>query len=255
MKSNRSIAWTGIRFLNEQAFPSNRTGHAGWEYQNTLSIFGGFGWTIYEFLHDNEDFQFLEGSVHFEYNNQLCCFKPSTEKWMSVKCSGMIPSPRDCHAVTKIRKNIWLHGGKDEHNMFQDLYELNMLTLTWTQIHTTGSLHPMKRYFHSLVAISDEKIVLCGGSEDSSVWILDLPSLLWKRNTAINFNGEKKDGGRKRLTGTLGPNGIIIFGQRTSTDHLALNSSGFSLFMTEPQSLLKSCLKSVYKYRSVLEQK
>ena len=35
----------------------------------------------------------------------------------------------------------------------------------------------------------------------------------------------------------------------------AVNSSGVSLFMTEPQSLLKSCLKSVYKYRSVLKQK
>ena len=221
MKSDRSIAWTGFDLKNAQDFPSNRTGHVGWEYQNTLWIFGGFGLTVYGHLHDNEDVQFLEGSVRLGYNNQLWCFKPSTEKWMSVKCSGVIPSPREAHAVTKIRKNIWLYGGREQHNLFHDLYELSMPTLTWTQIHTTGSLHPMKHYYHSLVAISDEKIVVCGGSENSSVWILDLSSLLWKRNTPINFSEQQvKNKGRKRLTGTLGLSGIVIFGQQNSTDHL-----------------------------------
>ena len=68
------------------------------------------------------------------------------------------------------------------HTDLDDLYEVNMLSLTWTQVQTSGSLSPMKRHSHSFTAISDEQILLYGESNDNTSWILDLPSLSWREH-------------------------------------------------------------------------
>ena len=182
--SERNLTWTKITFPKEEKVPSSRIGHAGWEHQKRIWLFGGYGWMFVnnnddnEFLCDNGIFQLVENSVG--YNNQLCCFDIATQVWKTVKSSGLIPSPRFSHAIAKIKANIWLYGGKDQHTQFDDLYEFNMDTLHWTHVQTARSLCPKKLFSHSFTPITDDQILLYGGSTDNSNWILDLPSHSWR---------------------------------------------------------------------------
>ena len=107
--SDSRIAWSQINFPKGQGVPSERFCHAGWEYQNKLWMFGGFGNCNNDSFHASEDFQFTNHTLG--YTNQLWCFDPDMQVWKNVQCTGSKPSPRHRHAITKIRANVWLHGG------------------------------------------------------------------------------------------------------------------------------------------------
>ena len=248
--SEEEITWTEIKFYTGQLTPKGRSFHAGWEHQNKLWIFGGRAKYYDDSFHDIEDFQVLD--THGGYTKQLWCFTPATNTWTIVKCTGSVPSPRFQHAITKIQTSIWLHGGKDHHGKFDDLYELNLQSLTWTQIQSSGSWKPNKMYGHSLVAISNKQIVLYGvhGS-----WILDLPSLSWKWYLIpACVNGVPSEENRRwQHSGTIGINTVIIFGGFSHPSKITVN--GILCIVFEPKSLLKSCLETVYKHRSLLKDK
>ena len=118
-------------------------------------------------------------------NNQVLCFDPFSHKWTNPKCYGTIPSPRCCTASTIARDHVWLFGG-DSVNVGEnnELYKLDMIYLTWTEI-ATSLTKPQKRDCCSLNVLSEHQLVLHGGQsvdEDlmNDTWILDLPSLSWR---------------------------------------------------------------------------
>ena len=254
--SARSLSWKRIKFPTDlEDVPSCRSGHAAWEYQNKLWIFGGYGWSIYEYLHGNDMFQAVENDPDpIGYNNQLCCFSPSTQVWKIAKSSGTVPSPRHRHAITKITDNIWLYGGEDQHTGFDSLYMLNMVSLTWTQVHTHGTLSPKQRASHSFIAISNEQIVLYGGSKNTSPWLLDLSSLSWRQRHGQAFELLTEKAGWWMHTGTIGMHSILILGGRKATHEMGV-SNEFVHIDFKPKSLLKSCLDVAYKHRSLLQCK
>ena len=130
-----NFSWTQ---LTTEVRIAPRCGHSGWEYENKLWIFGGMSHNIFEYLHDNETFLGGEPYGTLRFNNQLCCFSPTEQKWMTVKSKGTKPSPRWFHGITKLRDNVWLYGGSFGAARYCDLYELQLRTLTWTQVHIPG---------------------------------------------------------------------------------------------------------------------
>ena len=249
--SDEGIAWTEIQFHTGQLIPTARTFNTGWEHQNKLWIFGGKAKYNNNPFYAIEDFQVVEGCIR-GYTKQFFCFNPAKNIWTTVKCFGSVPSPRCLHAITKIQKTIWLHGGKDYHRTFDDLYELNLHSLIWTQIQSNGSLRP-KDYGHSLVAISDKQIVLYGS--ESARWILDLPSLSWKQCLLpVCVNGVSSQEKRRwQHTGTIGINNVIIFGGMSLPSKMTVNNILCIVF--EPKTLLKCCLETVFSHRSLLKGK
>ena len=202
-------------------------------------------------FHGIEDFQLLD--THEGFTKQLWCFTPTTNTWTIVKCTGSVPSPQYRHATIKIQTSIWLHGGIDHYCTFDDLYELNLHSLTWTQIQSNSSLRPPINSGHSLIAISDKQIVLYGLGSTS--WILDLPSLSWKhyRMPACVNGVPPEENDRWQHSGTIGINKVIIFGGLSYPSKIAVND--ILCIMFEPKSLLKCCLETVYKHRSLLKDK
>ena len=254
--STRSLTWTRMNFPTADV-PSCRSGHSGWEYQKKLWIFGGYGWSIYEYLHDNGMFQAVENDPDpVGFNNQLCCFSPSTLVWKIVKSSGTVPSPRHRHAIAKVKANIWLYGGENQHTVFDALYVLDMVSLTWTQVQTHGTLSPKQRASHSFIAISNEQIVLYGGPKNNSVWFLDLPSLSWRQRLGPIAELLAEKTGCYMHTGTIGRHSIFILGGTKDTHNMTLcNSNEFVHIDFKPKSLLKSCQDVAYKYRFLLRCK
>ena len=181
--------------------PSHRWRHSGWEHEGQMWIFGG------------------KCKATKGYCNEFLCFDPSTKEWTTPKCSGSVPTPRGDHATTQVKDKVWLFGGRNWvfHNQYicDDLFELDMSSLTWTEIPTTQP-RPRGRFLFSLNAITESKLLLHGGyidapfeeqlSDGKLSWILDLPSKSWKQCSS----SEEASNWRESHTGTTGLNNCVI---------------------------------------------
>ena len=237
--------WSNISMEDKSKTPSPRSYHTGWGYQNNFWTFGGNGISPDDYLCDN-------GSFENDCNNQLLCFDPFSTEWSDLKCTGSVPSPRARHATTMFKHKVWLFGGRiftDEP--LNDLYELDMTSLTWTKLPTKMS----GRYLSTLTAVSDSQLVLHGGIKGeyttlNDTWILDLPSLTWKQYTA------KTDHSRAAHTASLGfENSVIIIGglkQQGSTYETYTTTFCMRL---QPRRLEQLAMEAVYVHKDVLPWK
>ena len=203
------ITWSEMKFRNKKSIPSPRLAHAGWEYEDKLWIFGGWGLRPenYMFNDDSEDSNDNNDDDNGKIsNNQLACYNLNNHEWKIVQVWGAAPSPRESHAVAKIKDHIWLYGGRVKNEIYDDLYELNMESLTWTLIEPVSELTHSARSGHTFTAISDLEIALYGGAtvnDDTSLWLLDLESLSWKQSDA-SLSDHIDDYSRERHTATMG---------------------------------------------------
>ena len=177
-------AWTTIKTGTMQNTPSPRAYHSGWEFSGKLWTFGGNGCPLEGYLNDN-------GEWNDGPNNQVLCFDPSSQKWTNPKCNGTAPCPRLGHASTIVGDHVWMFGGTNFDFYLNDLYQFDLISLTWTEIQTSLA-KPVQRQFCSLNAVSEHQIVLHGGLSESSgsdkkqndTWVFDLQSLSWKQHAA-----------------------------------------------------------------------
>ena len=251
--SNGNFTWRKIEFRDDKNTPSPRAAVSGWEYDDKLWLFGGVGTSFDGYLSDYGDF--CECSLGVYINNQLLCFNPSCEGWMNLESTGTVPTPRAWHASAVIQDKAYLYGGGDAINKsIAELYELNMHSLTWTQIYS-DLLQPQGRYFCSLTALSDEELVLHGGMNSTDelrdTWIIDLPSRMWMKHTP---HDSINDHPRYGHTGTLDSNGrvVIIGGCKTPKNKDAYKTIFHITLKFKPKSLQQLALKTVYEHRADL---
>ena len=261
------ISWSKMKFQDKKSMPSPRCLHAAWEYKNKLWIFGGVGPDPKNYLfkidgidESDGDDDNNDGKVGNDIfvNARLACYNPNSHEWKSLLQFGAIPCPRLSHAVTKIKDHIWLYGGAfDRFRCYDDLYELNMESLTWILIEPTSKLTYSFRVGHSLTAISDHEIALYGGSSitnDTSLWLLDTQTLSWKQCDTF-LSDYKDDYGRERHTATMGTESLIIFG---GDSYISENKSPCTIDMIQwaltPNSMVKSAMESAYENRSASQR-
>ena len=184
-----SLSWVEVR-VNES--PSKRHRMTGWEFEEYLYIFGGYGLPPVDVSDLNGIFVPSKNSGGRTYgsNNHLLCFDPSCKEWSTKKSDGAVPSPRFRHSTTKIDSTVWLYGGKSHpvEGHLNDLYQLNMKTsidaFTWTQI----EIEPLPiMHSPSMTAIASNKLAIHDYSrellpcnERAMTWILDLTTMSWR---------------------------------------------------------------------------
>ena len=127
--SDGSFAWDEIVTRSNTDAPSPRGSHTGWEHSGNLWIFGGFGLSLVDYLNNYGDFDARTGC-----NNQLLCFNPSCNEWTNPECTGCVPSPPVACASAIMRHKVWLYGGISRSRAVDELLQLNMHSLTWTEI-------------------------------------------------------------------------------------------------------------------------
>ncbi|GAA5926440.1 uncharacterized protein JCM15063_000277 [Sporobolomyces koalae] len=81
------------------------------------------------------------------------------------KTRGQIPPPLVGSSVTLVNDRIWVFGGRpvESRTMVSTLYSLDLRTLEWTRVESTGPAHPSPRYFHTAEAWGDKALVVFGG--------------------------------------------------------------------------------------------
>ena len=218
--------------------PSPRDSCTAWEYAGKMWMFGVWG-----------------TSRIGQCNNQLLLFNPVSKEWTNPKCFGEVPVPRHQHTTTAMGHKVWLYGGSSHRNTLDDVYELDMISLTWTQIQT-GQPRPRFRDRTSLTALTARQLVLHGGHDPgvresslSDTWILDLSSLSWRQYTIGNVSP------REGHTGTSGINNdIYIFGGWKSVcteymERLGGNHDSFHL-MLEAKNLQQLAMQTVFRHRN-----
>ena len=185
--AGQCFIWSKAKTRSRKKTPSPKIDHSGWVYLGKLWTFGGNGDDPAYYLNENGDFYEYENGYE---NNQVFCFDLSSQKWTNPKSHGTVPSPRSCHASTVVRDHAWVFGGYS-HSIHHDLYELyqfDLISLTWTeiQIHLTKP----ESDCYTLSAVSQHQIMLHGSQRADSpgllndTWVLDLQSLSWKQHTA-----------------------------------------------------------------------
>ena len=230
--------WSKIKFDDQAKTPSLRRYHSGWEQLGKLWTFGGMVKCIRGYLAKH-------GEYNTGYNNQLLCFDPSRQDWTNVISYGTIPHPRPKHATTIIGKKLWLYGGYGAYGSSDDLYQLTLSSLVWTQIHTSGELKPLGICHCSLAVGIDMQLVLnasqVGAELGYSTWVLDIPSLTWRKH-AIQQNTH-----RYSQTSTQGVNStVVIIGGEVR--HLGGQHSKYEIIhlKREPKSLLQLAMTTPY---------
>ena len=235
-----NMFWSRIVIENNMQVPSYRQDHSGWAYQGKLWVFGGVAELSAGQYHKFG--QFSDVGHFCRYTNQFLCFDPSNTEWTNPNCTGSVPIPRRQHATTLVNDKVWLYGGKDvDDRPLDDLYELDMCSLVWTQIQTPQPTPQVKWRTPdawSLNAFTQNKLLL---HEGRHMWILDLQSKSWKKH---HQSPKRRNSIHAGVTG-LHSHVTIIGG--TSDDTALLE-----LVMFEPRSLQQLAMQSIDKHRTSL---
>ena len=246
-KETGGFTWSFIKYQSDKESPSPRSGHTGWQYAGKLWIFGGHGPSPQSYLNGNGDVV----GVTVITNNQLLSYDPNTNKWTNPQCSGQVPSPRSGHSSTIIREKLFLLGGYDGILSFDDFFQLNMHSLTWTRIQTAADQHhPGASYGCTLTATTDNQLVFHMPANDTR--IMDLTSHSWKLYTA------RKDHNRYYHTATLGlSSNVIIIGGYSEESIYHIHEKHDIIFhvMLEPKCLQKLAAHTIYKHQADLSWK
>ena len=154
--------------------PSWRAWHKGWTYQEKLYFFGGNDGG----LRTSDHFQPPESK--YNRDNLLVSFDPRTNVFTPITTVGPRPSPRSSYAMGVVNNRVFIEGGqpRDGYSL-NDLYELNMMNMTWKSLGSNG------RYVfgHSLTRISPNLFLIVGGYNE--IWSYDFNRFGWSKNLPL----------------------------------------------------------------------
>ncbi|KIW01609.1 hypothetical protein, variant [Verruconis gallopava] len=88
------------------------------------------------------------------------------------RTTGREPRPLVGASTTILGDKLYVFGGRktsrSRPQLTNDLYELDLIRRHWTKLETTGD-KPPPRYFHSVCALGDTKLVLFGGMSPATL--------------------------------------------------------------------------------------
>jgi len=101
--------------------------------------------------------------------NKVYRFNTDRLEWREIKVNGNPPTARDGHAMCVVNGNIYVYGGyEEEANCFSnDMYILDMSTVTWSLIPHRVDLQYSWRDFHTATSVGDRYIYIFGGRGDA----------------------------------------------------------------------------------------
>lgn len=126
--------------------------------------------------------------------NILDSFDITTYKWETIKTKGKSPDPRHSHNSFIINDILYILGGTNSPDLFQnsgimdDLFLLDLKTFCWTPIKTFGSI-PKYLGYNYLITLNEKKIMVLWSergfnqsSFEMQISYLDLVNYEWENS-------------------------------------------------------------------------
>jgi len=112
-----------------------------------------------------------QGGVYFfggytkkdgDYFNDVYKYDIASRAWATVHTLGESPQRRTDHSVCLFRDSLLVFGGFDGHNRFNDLRELHLQNLRWSQVTASLRTVPRSRFGHTAVMYGHSMYVFGG---------------------------------------------------------------------------------------------
>ena len=190
-----------------------------------------------------------------QYSNELFRLDPTSGKWTQLKTEAKSrPCPRSQAFTFLFDNDLFVFGGCDGRQVFRDLHKLDLATLTWTRVETSGPCrplglvglcppHPDSRVsnLRPLAVKEGHKMYLASENFESNTYDLlelDLTKYEWKK---LNENRCKKLKMRAGSCLTLSNGNLVLTGSH-STWAFPLTQKRFS--WSRERLLWAACFKN-----------
>ena len=95
-------------------------------------------------------------------SNIIAVYDPSTELWSLLPTTGPLPPGGRGGCSVCVGRCLYTFGGHDWSSYFNDMSKLDLDTLQWTKVQTSGS-QPMKKAYCGLVHVNERTLCCFGG--------------------------------------------------------------------------------------------
>ncbi len=95
-------------------------------------------------------------------SNIIAVYDPSTELWSLLPTTGPLPPGEASGCSVCVGRCLYTFGGSDGSSYFNDMSKLDLDTLQWTKVQTSGS-QPMKKAGCGLVRVNERTLCCFGG--------------------------------------------------------------------------------------------
>eukprot|EP01114_Cavostelium_apophysatum_P010831 TRINITY_DN24964_c0_g1_i1.p1 TRINITY_DN24964_c0_g1~~TRINITY_DN24964_c0_g1_i1.p1 ORF type:complete len:377 (-),score=50.12 TRINITY_DN24964_c0_g1_i1:14-1144(-) len=138
-----TYSWTLVKQKPNDVVPPPVRYHVAVVYKDAMYIYSGF----------------TDARKHLD---DLYRFDFATETWSLINTTGNKPKPRSRSRALVAGNKMYLVGGHDMNRManFSDIYELNLDTFEWKEIHTANTPSLCQ---HTCDIVHDKTLVLFGG--------------------------------------------------------------------------------------------
>jgi N-acetylneuraminic acid mutarotase len=184
--------------------PSARNNHATVVFDNKLFVHGGHDGTKWL-----SDMYILSCSQSSQEDSVEQRSFADNLTWSRAQTSGVHPSPRACHTMSRVGRKIYLFGGYNGSVCYTAIEILDLDTMTWIQPTVTGNV-PTARNAHSMTVVG-KLLYMFGGHSGSKhlndLQIFDTTKLEW---STPNVTGSIPQGLRGHSASLVG-NKIVVF--------------------------------------------
>lgn len=187
-------------------YPPSRDKHSMVVYKDTILLFGGWSTKGPHNPIPDENFSLETGvfrSMRCGWNNQLFALDMSRlvsdriVTWSIPATSGTTPLPRAAHTMNVMGDKAYMFGGRTQLHRVNDVFQLDLETMTWSEIIVEGAVPP-PRSWHCSVGLNNHELFVFGGlsaevSQDipgapmTDGWILDVRKKAWKEVTPTSL--------------------------------------------------------------------
>ncbi|XP_064393126.1 uncharacterized protein LOC135340711 isoform X2 [Halichondria panicea] len=95
-------------------------------------------------------------------SNIIAVYDPSTELWSLLPTTGPLPPGEYGGCSVCVGRCLYTFGGQYGSSYFNDMSKLDLNTLQWTKVQTSGS-QPMKKAYCGLVRVNERTLCCFGG--------------------------------------------------------------------------------------------
>ena len=229
----------------------------GWNYENHIYFFGGYGPIPFSKEESNSHFTHSRDRTNFYYgwNNELIAYNIKMESWVFPPISGEAPSGRAAYGLAQFGRRVYFVCGRRMETRCSEVHLLDLREERWSgEIKPVGRA-PEGRSWFACCPLGGEYVYLQGGINNkdkaiSDIWLFNINTHTWSEIIT-----KQEPAPRVACRAHLGLDGmsvIVISGRREDMfEQISYQSdqicnTDYFVLQQEPTTLRLLCLERLH---------